>query len=281
MKKSVSILALIIFSIAFVSSTCSLDVSLINQDPYPAIPGEEVDVVFQITGVQNPECRIVNFEVKEEYPFSIDPGSTNPITINSGTYSKDYSSFYVAPYTLRIDGDALDGDTPLEVKISSTAGLAGILKKFDINIKDTKADFEIYVKDYSYETKTLTFEILNIEDVDVEALTLEIPKQDNVEIKGSNKKVVGDLDSNEYTSADFEAIPKNGEIEVTILYTDSINERRSITKQVEFDSEYFTGRNGDKSFPWFWIIVALGVIVFIFYRRHKKKKDKKKKLHKH
>ena len=51
----------------------------------------------------------------------------------------------------------------------------------------------------------ITIEVLNIEASDIEALTIEIPKQDNIEVKGPNKIVVGDLDSNEYTTAEFEA----------------------------------------------------------------------------
>ena len=83
----------------------------------------------------------------------------------------------------------------------------------------------------------MTIEILNIADTDIEALTIEIPKQDNIVIKGTNRVVVGDLDSNEYTTADFKANLKDGEINLKILYTDQTGIRREVMEKVFFDSD--------------------------------------------
>jgi hypothetical protein len=284
MKKSLLII-LSIFTIFLLgglvsAERCNLNVSIINQDPYPANPGEYVKVVFQIDGLENPECGTVTFQVKEEFPFSLKPGTENPIEIRSGTYNRKFSSFYIAPYEILVDKDAIDGDTPIEVSYSSNA--VEKLKEFDINIENTQVDFEIYIKDYNPSTKELTFEILNIEDNDIEALSIEIPKQVNIEVKGANRKVIGDLDSNEYTTAEFEATPKDGKIELKIIYTDIINVRREITKEVMYDSSYFEQRNGqDKKQPiWAYVLGAL-VIVFIVWNRVRKAKKKKKLREKH
>jgi hypothetical protein len=263
------------------AETCSLEVSITNQDPYPAIPGDYVKVVFQIDGLENTECGTVTFGVSENYPFYLNPDTANPIVINSGTYQKDYGSFYLAPYKLIVDENALDGENPIEVYYST--GVNNIVKEFNITVEDTRADFEINVKDYDYTTNELTFEILNIKDVDVEALTIEIPKQEGIEVKGANRVVVGDLDSNEYTTADFEAILPTGETEIKmkIIYTDSINVRREIQKMVNFDSSYFTGRTKDqKSQPWALYIIIVLVVAFFIWRRIRKKKreaERKKK----
>ncbi len=271
----IAILAMIYsFSIIVSAEPCNLQISLINQDPYPAIPGEYVKVVFQIDGIRNTECGIVTFGIKEDYPVYLDPNVVNPITINSGIYSKNYGSFYLAPYKLRLDENALDGENPIEIYYS-TKTASSIIKEFDITVEDVRADFEIHVKDYDYNTKELTFEILNIAEADVEALTLEIPKQENIEIKGANRIVVGDLDSNEYTTADFEAILPESQstINLNIIYTDSINTRREMQKVVEFDSSYFIDRNGDKKNPPYWLFgLVILVIVFVVWRRIKKKR---------
>ena len=56
MKGSIFILVIaIIFLSSNVSAVCNLDASLINQDPYPAIPGDYVTIVFQLAGVENPD----------------------------------------------------------------------------------------------------------------------------------------------------------------------------------------------------------------------------------
>ena len=271
-----AILFVIIFSATVsAAANCVLNVSMINQDPYPATPGESVKVVFKIDGISAPGCQDTTFEVEENFPFTVDPESVNPVKVTAGTYSTDYNSFYIAAYKLRVDKAALKGDTPIEIRYYSGTS-AKTTEKFNIYVEDTKTDFEIFIKDYDALTKTLTFEILNIGEVDIEALTLEIPKQENIDVKKTNKVVVGDLDSNEYTTADFEATPKDGEITIKIIYTDSTNTRREIEKTVNFDSSYFEGLSRNQTAPPIWIyLIVLGIIGFIIwkvYRRHKKKK---------
>ena len=127
--------------------------------------------------------------------------------------------------------------------------------------------------------------ILNTAKVDIEALTLEIPKQDNIEVKGSKINIVGDLDSNEYTTASFEAVPKEGEINLLVSYTDSINERRTLEKNVLFEPEYFQDRNGDQKsisiwFYLFWILV-IALVIYYFYKRAKKKRKIREAHHLH
>ena len=159
MKKEKGVIfTLAIFSIILLSGLvlaegCALDVSMINQDPYPANPGEYVKVLFQIEGLANPDCGVVTFQVKEQFPFTIKPGTTNPLEVRSGTYSRKFSSFYNAPYELLVDKNAVNGDHTIEV--SYTTDEVEKLKEFTINIEDTRADFEIYVKDYDPLTKTL------------------------------------------------------------------------------------------------------------------------------
>lgn len=280
MKKSVILgfvslmISLSILSVFVAAEPCNLQISLINQDPYPAIQGDYVKVLFKIDGIRNIECGTVTFGVKEDYPISLDPNTVNTITIKSGVYQKDYASYYLAPYKLRVDENALDGENPIEIYYS-TSTASNIIKEFEITVEDVRADFEIHVKDYDYATKELTFEILNIAEADVEALTLEIPKQEEIEIKGTNRIVVGDLDSNEYTTADFEAILPEGQanINLNVIYTDAINARREIQKVVEFDSSYYIDRNADKKTPPYWLFgILIIVIVLIVWRTIKKKR---------
>lgn len=268
------------FGIVTAANPCAPQISIISQDPYPAIPGDYVKVVFQIAGLENPNCGIITFGINENYPIHLDPNTQNPITINSGTYRKDFSSFYLAPYKLRLDENALDGENPIEVYYS--AGSSSVVQDLNITVQDTRADFEVNVKNYDYTTRILTFNILNIAKNNVKALTLEIPKQNGIEIKGANRVVVGDLDSNEYTTADFEAILPQGQtnINLSVIYTDSINARRQIQKIANFDSSYFTDVNAKKKIPWFWIILIVAVVAFFVWRSIKKKKREKERMKK-
>jgi len=263
MKKEMILVFLLVFSVTLVSAeACDLTVSLLNQDPYPAVPGDYVKLVFQIDGLASSECGDIEFTLLEDYPLVFDPGEDGLRTFSEVDYIKDFQSNILIPYEVRIDPDALDGVNPIEVKVQNKDD-APTIETLNIEIDDVRADFEVYVKDYSFKTHELTLEVLNIESSDVEALTLSIPKQTNIIVKGPNRVVVGDLDSNEYTTADFEATMRDGEITVDLTYSDTINVRRTMTKTITFDSAYFTERIADQSTTGMGTYIFWGAIILL------------------
>ncbi len=276
MKKNVVMLLLVLSITMVVAETaCDLDVTLLNQDPYPAVPGDYAKLVFQIEGIDSPYCDDITFNLLSGYPIEFDPGESGLRTFKKVDYLKDYESNLLIPYKVRINKDALNGANPIEARIQNKND-APILKTFDIEIDDVRADFEVRVQNYDYQTHELILEILNIESSDVEALSVEVPKQDGIEIKGANQVIVGDLDSNEYTSADFEAIPTDGEFKIILIYSDTINTRRSIEKTLTFDSSYFTNRVADQTTTSTTTYLILGLIIlstiYFSYKKITKKK---------
>lgn len=281
MKSGLIVGALFLSLIMLVSAApCDPSVTLLNQDPYPAVPGDYAKVVFQVEGLSSTECGDVSIELVEKYPITVDPSTPKKISVKAGTYTTaDYKSFVLAPYKIRIDENALDGETPVEVVVQRSSGTQSY--EFTINVEDTRAEFEVYIKDYNYETREFTLEILNIGSQDIKALTIELPKQDNLEVKGANKVVVGDLDSNEYTTADFEAIASDGDIILNLYYTDAINVRRNVTgdtRTVTFDSSYYTDRIADQktTSKWTYVFYAVVAILVIWFIVRKFKKKSKK-----
>lgn len=279
---AIGFLCIVLVSMNASAIKCSLNASLINQDPYPAVPGEYVKLVFQLSGVENPDCGTVRFELVPEYPFSLDAGESAIATIKGGTFVQDYGNYWIIPYRVRVDSDAVDGKNELKVRFSGTGQEAGKQSIFNIEVQDARTDFEVSVKDYDPTSKKVTFEILNIGKNDVEALTVEIPKQESIKLEGANRNIVGSLDSNEDTTFTFQATPKNGVIKMNIIYTDSVDERRVIEKDVVYDSELFSSKDvqkGTSGVVWVLIIVAL-VLGYFWWRTHRKlKKEKNKSLH--
>jgi len=281
MKKSVILLCLILLVMPLISARCVLDVSLINQDPYPAIPGDYVKLVFQIDGLEERECGDVSFELNEKFPISFDPGTSNIFSAEAGIFERTYGSFLLVPFKVRVDEDALDGENPIEAFVS-TKRADDILYEFNLTIEDARADFEVFIKDYDTTTNIMTLEILNTGENDVYALTIDIPKQDNIQVKGSPINIVGDLDSNDYTTADFEAVMQDGEITLDLLYIDEINVRRTVTKNIPFESSYFIGRKQDENGRGTGFYVVILVIVVLVgwwllkkYKKRKKRKDRR------
>lgn len=262
------------------SRECDLTINLVNQDPNPVSPGEEVKVLFQLIGTEIRDCGDLAFKIFEDFPFTVHPKYSSRQVIKAGTFTHDYQSFFTLPYTLRIDKDSSEGEIELKIGISQFPNRDSyIIKKFNITIKEVQTDFEVYVRDYISSENRFTLEILNIGKNDIEALTIEIPKQEKITVKGSNKNIIGFLDSTDFTTTSFEAIPQEGEIELIIHYTDIIGERRSINKTVLFEPEYFSNRIRDKKTTPVWVsVVIFFVLVFILhtlYKKHKKKKKKK------
>lgn len=263
-------------------SPCDLDIELINQDPYPAIPGDYVKLVFQINGISNTECKQVTFEILEDYPLGFEANFNPIVTVNSGIYQIDYSSFLIAPYKVRLDENALDGENPIEVRYKYGLNEEYESKQFNLEVEDARVDFEIFVKDYDPVAKQITFEILNIGDSDIEGLTIEIPSQAGLGVRGANTRIVGDLDSNEYTTADFDMEVNNGNITLNILYSDATNTRRSLTEVVSFESSYFEIRPEDQKQTSTWtyiivVVVVLGIGYYFYKRKQRRKKLKHKK----
>lgn len=279
MKKVMFVLTVFILCSSLVvaqdTESCSLNAELINQDPYPALPGESVKVVFQINGIEDPTCGTVRVSFVERFPFSVDPETAGFIEVNAGTFIRDYESHLLFPVKLRVDGDALEGDNLVDLKILSER--SEITETFEVNVEDLRVDFEVSIKDYA--NKVITFEILNTGEHDVEALTVDIEPQDNMKLIGGTRNIVGSLDSNDDTTFSFEGVPKDGEINLVITYTDEINERRMLSKTLEFNSSNFDrGERGGLSI-WFYITVLL--VLWMAYSWWKKRNAKKKNPHGH
>ena len=136
--KRVVLVILVVFLFASVcyaqDKVCDLDVSILNQDPFPAVPGDVVEIVFMISGIDTTDCGIIDFEIFEEYPFSIMPYDEAKHVIQSGTYTKDYSTHKTIPVDFKVSEDALDGGNPLEISFKSSFETGSHTKKFDIEV---------------------------------------------------------------------------------------------------------------------------------------------------
>ncbi len=277
MKKGlIFLLLLVAFSATSVLADCDLTVSMVNQDPYPAVPGDYVKILFQVSGVESTDCGDISFELLNNYPITFDP-RFNPIqTFKAGTFSRGYNPNWLVPYTVRVDSSALDGDAEIEVLYSAKGSSSfKISQKYNLRVEEVRADFQVFVRSYDYSTNRLVLEVLNTAKNDIQSLVLMIPSQDKIKVLGGNRNIVGDLDSNDYTSTDFTAIPQDGKILLELEYTDKTGERRTLEKELVFDSSYFEHTKPDNS-KMIRNVIVLVVVVggFIAWRVLKKRKKK-------
>ncbi len=274
--------SIILLSCFASAGACELVPTMISQDPYPAVPNEYVKIVFQLNGTENPECGKVFFDVSPEYPFSLDANSSK-IVMHGGNFITDYPPYLIAAYKLRVDKNALDGENNLKVIYGSEGGGKLVFsKQFPVEIEDERTDFDVIISSYDAAKNSVTFAIVNIGKKNVEALTLEIPKQTNIEVMGSNKVIIGSLNSNDDTTTSIQAVPKEGEIVVKLDYNDRIGVRRSVEKTVYFgNGQLLASQNVAQPrsgyFYLFWLLVII-LVVYMVYRYYKNKNAKNSKL---
>jgi len=154
------LVCLIVLNVNLVTSQesiCDLDASIVNQDPFPAIPGELVKVVFQVDGTADPRCGTVTFQLIENFPFSLEPGTGPTQHIQASTYtSSDFPSFWLVPYNIVIDDAALDGENPIKVRYEGR-GVGAKIEEFNITVENILADFEVSIKEaWKYKNKRRT-----------------------------------------------------------------------------------------------------------------------------
>ncbi|MFZ2410836.1 MAG: hypothetical protein WAW23_04620 [Candidatus Methanoperedens sp.] len=130
-------------------------------------------------------------------------------------------------FTLLVDAQAQTGVYNIPLRISGMnysasdsmgVGVAGI------------TDFEL-----SYQESGSSF-LLSVSNVGVnpaKAVSVAIPPQNSFSVSGSSTQVIGNLNSGDYTSANFQIAQKgSSDMTIKILYTDAAGVRRSIDKKL-------------------------------------------------
>ena len=275
---------------------CELSVSLVNQDPYPATPNNYVNLLFQVNGVDNSECKGARFDLNLEYPFSIDDGTTLKI-LNSTTYNKDgYKTVWNIPYTLRIDKDALDGIKELEVRYAplSWSSNSYISKKINISIQNYQTAFDAVIQEST--SSGVSIALANIGKYTANAVIVKIPEQDYFSVSSTNGQMVGNLDAGDYTIVSFSISPKyptnqdlrnentnksfnnsrnishtSKNLSIDVYYTDNLGVRRTVrlglplvlqssTNSTILNIQNFQ-RKKQSSNSLIWIILSIALVI--------------------
>jgi LPXTG-motif cell wall-anchored protein len=271
-----------------------IQVSSLRYDPYPANPGEYVDV--WIDANLGNSVKYARFELVDSFPFSLD-SNEDPIR-----EYRDFSGDVVMHYKVRVSQDAVDGINSLKLKIfSDEFSSTGSIYSMDIDVANAQTDFDLVVQDST--SSQVSLAIANIGKNTANSMIVRIPEQNGFRVTGTNGQMVGNLDSGDYTVASFSLVAlgrNSGNLTVQIDYTDNIGVRRSVLKQVQFNvqpSGNFTagtassGAYGNfqrgnfspsaskkkSNAKWYIIAGVLLVILIGLYIVYKKRKNIRKK----
>ncbi|MEM0230618.1 MAG: hypothetical protein QXW00_02125 [Candidatus Woesearchaeota archaeon] len=190
-------------------SYCVLSVNLVQQDPYPAIPGEYVDLLFQVSGVDNSNCNGTKFMVVPQYPFSSDTNDTVRM-LSSYVYVPGVAGIaWNIPYRLRVDKDAVSGMNEITVKYGDGNDWTSYMTKtFNVSVTDYRTSFDAVVQDVS--GSQVSIAIANTGVNTANAMIVRIPPQENFMVEGpSNGQMVGNLAGGDYSVVSFSIVPTN------------------------------------------------------------------------
>ena len=142
-----------------------------------------------------------------------------------------------------------------------------------VDVENPSTSFEI-----SFESTVggTSISVANVGINDVIAVSVTIPEQEQFEAVGTNTYFLGNLDSGDFTVADFDIISKNGDqgnLNVQISYTDRTGDRHTITKQVSiklYEAPIQVNR-GVSSYWWIVPVVIVVAVGLYFWKLRKKK----------
>ncbi len=258
---------LILLCINFVSSSdtsaisCAPQITLVNQDPSPAVPGDYVKVLFQVSGI-NQYCKGLKVELQPDYPLSLDTNDSTVQTLGGTTFAPGYSGAWNIPYKLKVSPDALNGDYNLDLKYyaGQSSNAISIQKSFTITVTDSQTAFDAVIQEAS--SSGVSIALANTGKYAANSVIVRIPEQESFAVTGTNGQMVGNLASGDYTIVSFTVsqraragnFSRNGvrpptnssesgnypqnvsaisnNLKFDIYYTDNIGERRIVNMQL-------------------------------------------------
>ena len=307
---AVVFLSSVLYNLGFISGavqSCSPNITLINQDPYPAIPNSYVKLVFEVSQLENCEGFAVKFDPK--YPFSLDSGedpiqviSANPYSPDYKASSSNYKGTWIVTYKVRVAEDSLDGDYDLILNYhegdSRDFGVYSFQKTFNVNVEDSQTTFDAVIQEST--SSDVSIAIANTGKYTANSVVVRIPEQESFSVTGTDGQMVGNLESGDYTIVGFSVSPKasrnasrttdsnqkpSTKLKFDIYYTDNIAERRIVHMELPLNvagnyssfSSAFANRktttSTSSSYYWYILIGIIVIIVFVIYKYPKQTKD--------
>lgn len=270
-----------------------LVVQVLKYDPYPVNAGGWFDLWIKVQNIGQNNAPDARFELVPEYPFSSSDSLVRDYGIIYGTAnaykvsSQSDASQVILKYRVKAEDNAPQGDS--NIKFIATANKndpksLGFTYNLPITIAKTKTDFDIVMQDSS--SQGVSFAIANTGENDATAVTLSIPKQENVQVSGTSSSILGNMAKGDFTTVTFPITPNKNlqEIKMQVAYTDIAGIRNTIGKNVSVFITNGTAlgisRNGstttksstNSTYLFIILGIVIGVVAVLAYNKFKAKK---------
>ncbi len=251
MKKLLIVFVLGLFLVS--ANAADLDITAVNYDPAPAIPGAYVNLWIQLKNISSFDAEDVIFtlDMKKDhgtgtYPFSLDSGVNTTKTFSSLKAKQSV----IIEYKIKVDSDALDGTYSINLKYGEDNKIA---KGRDLSIRILNRNPDVVIINSepaevsAGELVDMTVKIRNIGygeardimvgvDEDRTVTSTGVVVEREFSIAGSSSVYAGNLDAEGEKiitlklAVSPEAEMKTYNIPISIKYKDSNFNAYSVTK---------------------------------------------------
>ena len=257
-------------AVDFLSSQGVVSVSLINQDPDPAIAGNIVDIRVSAENVGGSAVRNYIVELQPEYPFEKLGGEIYAQKISSLGAFQQEDDQKILKFKVKTDREISEGSYPLTIFLYEEGKKDVVSKKttIDIDVKNRESAEVIYIDKIQIvpgKNTPLQFTINNVGAAALRDLTFSWENKDNVllPVGSADSKYIKYLGVGEKTTisydviADPNTVPGLYKLYLSLIYTDPITGvKTNITNhagiyiggKTDFDVAFSESSNGDTSF---------------------------------
>ena len=216
-----------------ISEGSNVDITLINQDPATAQPGEYVDMKFKISNQGIESAEDTSVELVESFPFSLDPDVSANRELGDMRGAAIGDDSYIVEYRVRVDENAVESENEISLKYTTGDDDFSVTRDFDISVDDVGTDFELSAGKVS--ASSIPVNLDNIGDKSAESVHVVLPDQSGINKEGVETQVVGSMDSGENKEVDFAVsnISVGSSYRFEIHYTDGNGVRRELVRNIE------------------------------------------------
>ncbi|MBN1644570.1 hypothetical protein JW851_00830 [Candidatus Woesearchaeota archaeon] len=226
---------------AYASSAVSnLQIKSLRYEPYPVNPGEYVKLWIKVENLGTGHTSDATFRLIPEFPFSLDSEEDAVKRYGQIGYGRQKGdNVIVLEYKLKVDKDAIKGTNEIELKYNIDNSDSWFSKTFEMDVADAQTDFDLVIQEV--EEQTVAIAIANTGKNVAYSVIVKLPEQQNFDTVGTSGQMVGNLEDGDYSMVSFEIKEKarttgKKTLLVQIDYTDNIGERRTVIKEVIYES---------------------------------------------
>lgn len=206
------VIAVSVFSVA-VSAADVLTVSLVNQDPDPAIAGSIVEIRIGVENTESITSDSAVLELDDQYPFSMVPGESAVKKVGTlGAYQTG-DNYKIIKFRIQVDKNAPAGtyDLVFWQYQEGQKEAAGIRKTVSVDIKSKEGVEVIYIDKTDLipgKQTDMQFVINNVGSAPLRDLSFSWENEDNVilPVGSDNTKYIKYIDVSDSAELDYKVV---------------------------------------------------------------------------